>query len=246
MFLKNNFKKGDKSIPHDWLNTIANFWNFFTVTGGTKRATSDGHVEIIIPYSATDIYTSFWITDAIGTTATMQAGTFYRDGTPKTIIGLPATFAVPENLYTHLRYDTQSGTVQWLTGTAHPASSGTLEYYPVHVFESDGTNIGTILHEHPANFHTFSPYSETATGTWQTVGTLSEHADSAGTDTWTKGTNGLKIVFFDLGYDHTAGTPRIYGVKRQGTFDKYGHFTNVGTETLIDIDTPISHALLGT
>jgi hypothetical protein len=47
-YLKNNFqgKKGER-IPHDLLNTLANFWNDLTVMGGTLRRRSDGRNTVI-------------------------------------------------------------------------------------------------------------------------------------------------------------------------------------------------------
>jgi hypothetical protein len=80
------------------------------------------------------------------------------------------------------------------------------------------------------------------------MGTIAEHADTAGTDSWASGgTLGLKFTgIVDIGYDHTAGTPRLFAVKREDTHDRYGKLTAMGTETIVEIDTPISHALLGT
>jgi hypothetical protein len=42
--LKNNFQRGDtaNAIPHDMMNTLANFYNTLQVIGGTFDRTSDG------------------------------------------------------------------------------------------------------------------------------------------------------------------------------------------------------------
>jgi hypothetical protein len=55
-YLKNNFegRKGER-IPHDLLNTLANFWNDLTVLGGALRRRSDGrHTTIEITPAVTD------------------------------------------------------------------------------------------------------------------------------------------------------------------------------------------------
>lgn len=50
-WLKNDFKPGSK-VPHDWLNTIANFWNGLTITEsnivGIKRQSDGRFTEILI------------------------------------------------------------------------------------------------------------------------------------------------------------------------------------------------------
>jgi hypothetical protein len=254
--LKNTFTgRAGERIPHDFLNCLANFYNDFNVIGGGLLRRDDGkNTSVIIPRSmADDLLSSFLIIDTSGTVCTMEPGSFFRDTAQKTIVGLPATIQCGSTQIgagtlraTWLQYDTRLGTCQWKEGTVTATSSGTIEIYPVHQIQSDGTNIGTIHHEHPANFHTFSP--EGTTGTWQDMGTSAEHADSAASDTWTNnGTKGLKLTaIIDLGYDHTAGTPRLFAVKRTGTFDLYGNLLNKGTETIVEIDQPISHALLGT
>jgi hypothetical protein len=239
---------------------------------GTVTATSSGTIEIYPVHkiqsdgtnigtihhehpanfhiSGDDLQASFLIINTDGTVCTMEPGSFYRDTAQKTIIDLPGTIqCAGTTLATWLQYDTDVGTCQWKSGTVTASSSGTIEVYPVHRIQSDGTNIGTIHHEHPANFHTFSPPGTTeTTGTWQDMGTSAEHADSAASDTWTNnGTKGLKFTCsVDLGYDHTAGTPRLYAVKRIGTWDLYGNLLSKGVETIVEIDQPISHALLGT
>jgi hypothetical protein len=48
MLLKNNFKgEGGERIPHDWLNTIANFWNDLKVVDGTLIKRQDGRFTTI-------------------------------------------------------------------------------------------------------------------------------------------------------------------------------------------------------
>ena len=48
-FLKNTFLGERKErIPHDWLNTIANFWNGLTVINGTLQRSADGRRTTIV------------------------------------------------------------------------------------------------------------------------------------------------------------------------------------------------------
>jgi hypothetical protein len=50
-WLKNDFKPGSK-VPHEWLNTVANFWNGLTVTEsdavGLKRQSDGRNTEILL------------------------------------------------------------------------------------------------------------------------------------------------------------------------------------------------------
>jgi len=54
-FLKNTFRGDAKErIPHDWLNTIANFWNGLTVIGGTLQRSADGRHTTITCAGSSD------------------------------------------------------------------------------------------------------------------------------------------------------------------------------------------------
>jgi hypothetical protein len=63
--LKNTFRGDHKErMPHDWLNTIANFWNGLSVENGTLQKSPDGRHTTIICYG-----TSSEGTTAVGTIA---------------------------------------------------------------------------------------------------------------------------------------------------------------------------------
>jgi hypothetical protein len=250
MRLKNDFKgQTGERIPHDWLNTIANFWNDLQVVGGSLTRRSDGRFTTIGfagGGGGSPFRSSFVIVSSSGTIGTLLPGQFFVDGVAVTITGLPATVAASAHREAWIERNTSSSAVDWKEGTATPASAGTIRVYPVLEIDVAGGTIATVTHAHPADFHIGAGL--TATGTWQLMGTSAEHGDSAAIDTWTSGgTSGLQFTaLVDIGYDHTAGTPRLYGVKRTGTYDRHGNLTGVSAESLVEIDVPISHALLGT
>jgi hypothetical protein len=161
--LKNNFRgmPGER-IPHQWLNTIANFWNQLTVDGGGLSRCSDGRYTTITCGNGPSFLSSFSIPKTDGTVCTMEPGTFYREGTAVSIIGLPGTIQCGANRCTWLEENTVSGTVSWREGASMATSAGTLAIYPVHTIASKGTVIGTIHHEHPANVHTCIPFGVVA------------------------------------------------------------------------------------
>jgi hypothetical protein len=63
-YLKNNFTgaRGER-IPHDWLNTIANFWNDLAVVGGALLRRSDGRDTVIELTAETTTDTDGYDTD---------------------------------------------------------------------------------------------------------------------------------------------------------------------------------------
>lgn len=247
-FLKNDFRPGDKNIPHTWLNTIADFWNGLSVVGGGLRKRSDGKFTTIYCGGAggeSSFRAAFVVTNAEGTIGTMLPGKFFVEGVAVAIAGLPSTIAATAHREAWIERNVSSGAVAWKEGTATPASAGTVHVYPVLEINVDAGAIATVFHAHPANFHVGAV--EETTATFQVMGTLAEHPAAAGSDFWTAGgTAGLRIPYVDLAYDHTTGTPILYAYKREGTFTRFGRLLNVTTEAAVVIDQPISHALLGT
>lgn len=247
-FLKNDFRPGDRNIPHAWLNTIANFFNEFNVVGGGLRKRSDGKWTTVYCNGGagdSDFRAAFVVTDAEGSIGTMLPGKFFVEGAAVAIIGLPSTITATAHLETWIERNIVAGTLLWKEGTATPASAGTLWIYPVLEIFTEAAEIATVFHAHPADFHVAA--AEGVTATFQVMGTLAEHPVGAGSDSWTAGgTSGLRIPYVDIGYDHTTGTPILYAYKREGTFSRFGRLVNVTTEAAVVIDQPISHALLGT
>ena len=92
-FLKNTFLGERKErIPHDWLNTIANFWNGLTVINGTLQRSADGRRTTIVCGGAAEVGTIAPIIE-LGTNAegsgTADAGTWTQgdcDGTTTNLL----------------------------------------------------------------------------------------------------------------------------------------------------------------
>lgn len=258
--LKNNFsgKRGER-VPADFLNTIANFFNEFAVIGGALQKRSDGKkTTILIPGDSDDptrkFRASFVCVDALGTVATVAPGSFFMDGTCLAIGSFTGTISVDPlvgSVRAWLLHDTNTGTVVWATGTAFPAWSGTshiyrlLEVYAVTASEDDRVEIGTIHHCHPADV--YAGEVDLPTDTYTTIGFPGEHDGTRRTGTWSAGgTTGLKRYELDDWYfDHTAGTPKLMGVKRLETYSRSGKLLSVGGEEVhIEIDVPIDHGSL--
>jgi hypothetical protein len=157
--LKNNFQgRPGERIPHNWLNVIANFYNDFSVSGAVLTRRSDGRfTNIAVPRSPLDDFLAdFLISDIQGTVVTLEPGIFAHANVPLTIVNLPSTIQCPTpgTIETFIQYDIENNSATFAQSSSQPASSGTWEYYPLHRITSDGVNVGTVHHYHPASFNT--------------------------------------------------------------------------------------------
>jgi hypothetical protein len=132
--LKNNFT-GDRGerIPHDWLNTLANFWNDLAVIGGNLSKRADGRFTTITVAEASAAVTLPFVNIFRQTSPTegdwIPAENFVA-GVQTAVSGEPSTIVVDSSNYCFwIAHDYTAATLTWGSGTAVPTNTDTVEYY---------------------------------------------------------------------------------------------------------------------
>jgi hypothetical protein len=150
-YLKNNFRgRAGERIPHDFLNTLANFWNDLTVVGGTLNRRSDGRkttIEIDATGGATAAFDysilqhGFSVADGNITLKTGDVKLYgaYEVATPENGFSLEGT------QYFYVHYD-RGGSSEWRVAGAKPGATQTssIDVFFYKFYEGVLQNVGHL------------------------------------------------------------------------------------------------------
>lgn len=164
--LKNDFQGAvGERIPHDWLNTIANFWNDLQVVGGGLNRRGDGHFTTITINSASDSplgpvaaaslpFVNYFIKTS-STGGNWVPGKTYFAGTLLSVTNEPSTITVDASHYRFwITVDFSASTATWGSGTAFPAMTDSTEVYRMLDVTLNGSNeIDTFRCPTPHDIH---------------------------------------------------------------------------------------------